>query len=281
MTYTYLLSAFVKNLGIYHNRLIDEINSNSIASGKILSITRDPTNIIFIFDSSLTNPDKSKLDTIVANHPNSSILPLIYKTVDPTSTDDETKGYSLNNEWINYTLKKIWKCINVFKNSAEWIEIGNNLSTNILNPADTELLQYKSTSSKWENINPLLVNSRSYNFSSNINSFATITTTSATFLTISALSITTVSSINLNYFILFTSELNISNTTTILGYQILVNGVAYGLKNCASVTTNNCISTSTFVSNVPNGTIITVQVRRSTGTGTCNLINKNLSVIGL
>ena len=278
MTYNYSTSAFVKNLGVYNYRLYQEINSSSISSAKLLNIDQQPSNVKLTFSASLSSMDQTTLNTIITNHPNNSIKSTILKITDPTTTDDETKGYTIKDEWINSQDKKIWMCISGTKDSAEWIQLNPKL--NLTAPANGDLLKYNSATTEWNNSNPLSVNTRAYKFANVVNNSTVLTTTSATFISV-GVSITTSSVANLDYIIKFESELNTTNSTTPLDFQILVGGVVYGLKNSTALTKNVIISTTTYVPNVPTGTVITVQVKRNSGTGTCVLTNKTLLVLGI
>ena len=354
-TYTYLNSAFTQNLGIYHSRLRREITTSAISSANLLSIDRNSSTVYITFNTTLSNGDITTLNTIVANHPNNSVLSPIVKNTNPSSSSDETKGYSVGDEWINYSNKTIWKCINSFKNVAEWIEIGtitnvgpvgstgatgqtgaqgstgaqgatgqtgqtgsqgatgqtgaqgSQGATGQTGPTGAQgptgptgassltgltditltgltasnLLQYNSSLSKWVNVNPLNVSSRGYKFMDTVNNNTTLTTSASTFTTISSFSITTSSAINLDYLIFFECELNITASTTYLEYQILVGGVAYGLRSTTALTRNIIVTTQAYVPNVPTGTVISVQIRRSAGTGTCTLVSKSLIAFGV
>ena len=217
-TKSYSSTAFIKNKGIFCKRLKNEI---SISLPTIIDVVYNKFNVILTFSNNLSVENINTLNTIISNHPNNSILPPFTHNINPSINDDINNGYFTGDYWINYSTKRIWRCINDYPNNAEWIlenrQLSELIDTNISSLNLNDVLLYNSNNSKWENksIKGYIVDSQEKILK---NAFV-LSSTSAIIPNLSLIT-NTQKILNLKYYINFQATLRSSGTST---YSVLFN----------------------------------------------------------
>jgi hypothetical protein len=110
--------------GVHEDLLKQEVVDLALGSANPLSLSGAGTAYSLEFDAEPSTGDKTSVETAIGNHDHTAqaaqqILEHT-DTVDPTPTDDASKGYVVNCRWINTLTNNVWFCTNNAANDAVW-----------------------------------------------------------------------------------------------------------------------------------------------------------------
>lgn len=104
---------------------IDDLTSISLAPGESVCVVRNESNTGWVIVSSYSG----RRDNLTA-------------TAEPTTDDDETKGYGVWSRWIDTLTQSIYVCTNAAAGAAVWVQLGAiaaAVGVNILSGASISL----------------------------------------------------------------------------------------------------------------------------------------------
>ncbi len=239
---------YTKNVNV--RVLRDEINADGMIAPKVVDhiIAVDTALSVWMSDS-LTGGEQNALDTVVTDH---------------TNPADPSPG-------------------NTIAGSGAPSDYSGADGDCCIDP-DTQML-YKKTAGAWDAGTALGGGSELDD--QEADSQSTFSTTSATFVDITTMTLTTVNTQNLSYMIFFSSDVWHAAESEGIDIQIVVDGVAVAASfrtwesydGSVVPTRKNIMSTMALVANLANAKVIKVQARSSTGSA--SLGNKTLMIRGI